>query len=70
MRFQIVYYNGQSHLHNSIILLIEDICELSHNLNIHICCHIYKETNRITYHYLAKKVFVIMILIFDDQIWL
>ena len=47
-------YNKKSSLPNSIILLMEDIWGLAHNLNIYNCCHIYREANRTT-DCLAKK---------------
>ena len=36
-------YNKKSSLPSSIILLMEDIWGLAHNLNIFNCCHIYRE---------------------------
>ena len=39
------YYNKESSLPSSIILLIEDIWGLAQNLIIFNCCHIYRETN-------------------------
>ena len=41
-------YNKNYSLPISIIILMEDIWKLSHDLNIYNCCHIYREVNRTT----------------------
>ena len=48
------YNNNKNIIPNFIMLLMEDIWKLSQDLYIYDCCHIYRETNRITYC-LAKK---------------
>ena len=60
-------YNKKINILNYILLLMEDILNLSHNLNIYVCCHesnktvdvlkknhVYKEDN-IIIDCLAKK---------------
>ena len=61
-------YNKKSSIPSSIILLIEDIWGLDHNLDIFNCCHIYRKANRITY--CLRKVFVILIQLFGGQSFL
>ena len=40
-------YNKKTNIPNSIFLVMDDIWNSSHGLNIYVCRH-YKETNRIT----------------------
>ena len=51
-------YNKKSNIPSTIMLLMEDIWKLTHDLNIHNCHHIYRKTNRIAYC-LAKKKFAV-----------
>ena len=47
-------YNNKINIPSSILLLIDDIGKLSHDLNIYVCQHVYREMNRII-DCLAKK---------------
>lgn len=48
-------YNKKSNIPSTIMLLMEDIWKLTHDLNIHNCHHIYRKTNRIAYCLVKKK---------------
>ena len=50
------YYNKNCSLPSSIILVMEDIQKLSHDLNIYNYCHIYKKANKAT-DYLSILIF-------------
>ena len=49
-------YNKKSNIPSTIMLLMEDIWKLTHDLNIHNCHHIYRKTNRIAYCLAKKKI--------------
>ena len=40
-------YNKKINIPSSILLLMDDIWNLSHGLNIYVYCHVYKEGNKI-----------------------
>ena len=48
------HYNKKINIFGSILFLMNDIWNLSHDLNIYVCHHIYRKRNRIT-DYLIKK---------------
>ena len=58
------YNNNKNIIPNFIMLLMEDIWKLSQNLYIYGCCHIYRETNRITYCLANKGIYNL-----DSIIW-
>ena len=57
-------YNRKINIHVSIMLLMENIWKLAHDLDIYICRHVYKEENR-TANCLAKK----RISILESSVW-
>ena len=57
-------YNKKINIHNSILLLMEDIWNLSQSLNIYVCRHVYRECNR-TANCLAKKRLISL----DYSVW-
>lgn len=63
-KIEIDYYNKKINIPSSILLLMEDIGKLSHDLNIYVCRHVYREVNRTT-DYLAKKGLSII----DSSVW-
>lgn len=63
-KIEIDYYNKKIDIPNSILLLMENIRKLSHDLNIYVCRHVYREANRTT-DYLAKKGLSII----DSSVW-
>ena len=48
------YYNKKINIYSFILLLIEDIWNLSQDLNTYVCRHVYRECYR-TADYLVKK---------------
>ena len=57
-------YNKKINIPSSILSLTGDIWKLSQDLNVYICGHVYKETNR-TVDCLAKKGLSIL----DSKVW-
>ena len=49
-------YNKKINIPNSILLLLEDIWNLSHGLNVYICHHVYREGNRTADCFAKKKM--------------
>ena len=60
-------YNKKSNISSCIILLMDNIQKLFHDLNIYDCCHIYRKTNRIV-DCLTRNVFFIQNQSFSGQI--